>query len=80
MTTYYYRGVNTKILNKITEKLQDRLGDGSTEITLKNGAEIEIYGTAEDALLVDDEDREYRIHDAYELAWRINEIAHRNIF
>ena len=75
MTAYEYRGVNTRVLQAIIAKLEKLLAEGQNLIALKNGAEIEVYGSVDDALLVDPEDREMEFADKYELAYAIYKIG-----
>ena len=75
MTVYYYRGFRTDLLKTIIRKVEEYLIRDEHEFNLKNGDTIQIYGTVDDALLVDSNDYETEIKDRYELAIRILQLA-----
>lgn len=71
MTTYYFSGISEHRLEAIAAAINERLSAGETHFVLKNGAEVDIYGSADDALLVDENDRECEFHHRFDLACEI---------
>ena len=55
---YYFDGVSETRLRKIAAAVSAKVEAGESHFVLKNGSEIEIYGSHNDWLVVNEDDRE----------------------